>query len=370
MNGDDTTEEPLPGARPTARVTKGRGAVIAPQPRYLATAREDFDDGWGTGDESPPKLSTTVTEEQARSLITRNESPDVPFAQSVNPYRGCEHGCVYCYARTTHAYLDLSPGLDFESRLFAKTNAAEVLRRELAAPGYRCAPLAIGVSTDAYQPIEGAFEITRALLALMVETRHPCTIITKGALVERDIDLLAELATRNLVEVYITLTTLDHTLARRIEPRATAPMRRVETIRRLTAAGIPVGVMFAPVIAGLNDHELEAVIEAGAASGAEAASWVLLRLPQEINPMFQAWLEQHYPLKAGRVMSLMRAQRGGKDYDSDFSQRMRGSGPVAALLARRFARVCKETGLNTIRRTLDCALFRPPARNAAQLSLF
>lgn len=355
---------------PEARVLKGRGAVIAPQPRYLAAARESFDDGWTAEDEAPPKLATTVAVEQARSLITRNESPDVPFSQSVNPYRGCEHGCVYCYARTTHAYLDLSPGLDFESRLFAKTNAAEVLRRELAAPRYQCAPLAIGVSTDAYQPVERTYGITRELLALMVETRHPCTIITKGALVERDIDLLGELATRNLVEVYITLTTLDHTLARRIEPRATAPRRRVETIRRLASAGIPVGVMFAPVIAGLNDHELEAVIETAAEHGAESASWVLLRLPQEINPMFQAWLAQHYPLKAARVMSLMRAQRGGKDYDSDFSQRMRGSGPVAALLAQRFERACRAANLNKQRRTLDCSLFRPPARDAAQLSLF
>ncbi len=370
MSDEDSTEESATGARPTMRVLKGRGAVIEPLPRYLDCAREEFDDGWDVEDEAPTRLDTVVTTEQARSVISRNASPDVPFAQSVNPYRGCEHGCVYCYARTTHAWLDLSPGLDFESRLFAKTNAAEVLRRELAAPGYRCAPLAIGVSTDAYQPVERAHGITRQLLALMVETRHPCTLITKGALIERDLDLLSELAVHNLVEVYITLTTLDHTLARRLEPRATAPQRRLETVRRLSAAGVPVGVMFAPVIAGLNDHELETVIESGASCGAESASWVLLRLPQEISPMFQAWLTAHYPLKAGRVMSLMRAQRGGKDYDSDFSQRMRGSGPVAELLAGRFARVCRATGLNSARRTLDCALFRSPSRNEAQLSLF
>ncbi|MEN9725753.1 MAG: hypothetical protein RL434_119 [Pseudomonadota bacterium] len=370
MNNEDSIEQSAPDSHPATRVLKGRGAAIEPPPRYLDCAREAFDDGWGTEDEAPPKLDTVVSAERARSLISRNESPDVPFSQSVNPYRGCEHGCVYCYARTTHAWLDLSPGLDFESRLFAKTNAAEVLRRELAAPGYRCAPLAIGVSTDAYQPVERALGITRELLALMVETRHPCTLITKGALIERDLDLLGELAALNLVEVYITLTTLDHTLARRLEPRATAPRRRLETVRRLSAAGIPVGVMFAPVIAGLNDQELETVIESGASCGAESASWVLLRLPQEINPMFQAWLAAHYPLKAGKVMSLMRAQRGGKEYDSDFSQRMRGTGPVAALLAGRFDRVCRSTGLNRTRRILDCALFRPPARNQAQLTLF
>lgn len=357
-----------PGPPVVAR--KGRGAVIAPTPRYLGTEREDFDDGWTAQDEPPPRLQTTVTAERARSVISRNDSPDVPFEQSVNPYRGCEHGCVYCYARTTHAWLDLSPGPDFESRLFAKTNAAEVLARELSAPRYQPQPLAIGVNTDAYQPLERTCRITREILALMVETRHPCTIITKGALVERDRDLLATLAADDLVEVHLTLTTLDHTLARRLEPRATAPRRRLETVHRLASAGIPTGVMVAPVIAGLNDHELEEIVSAAAQAGAESASYVVLRLPQEINPMFQAWLSHHYPLKAGKVMSLMRAQRGGKEYDSDFSQRMRGAGPVSQLIARRFRLASQQAGLNQARRVLRRDLFRPPTRAGSQFELF
>jgi DNA repair photolyase len=342
--------------------------VLTPPPRFQAHVREDFDDGWGDAP-PPPPLATTVTEERARSVISRNASPDLPFKQSLNPYRGCEHGCVYCYARPSHAYLDLSPGLDFKSRLFAKTNVAEVLRRELSAPGYRCTPLAIGANTDAYQPIERQLRLTRQVFEVLVETQHPCTLVTKSALVERDMDLLATLARDGLVEVFVSFTTLDHALARGMEPRATAPARRVETIRRLAAAGVPVGVMFAPVIAGLNDNELETVLEVTAQAGAAAAAYVVLRLARETSPMFRAWLHAHYPLRAARVMALMQAQRGGRDYDADFSQRMTGTGPLAALTAQRFARACRAFGLGTRRRHLDTTQFRPPLRDG-QLALF
>jgi DNA repair photolyase len=353
-----------------ATLTKGRGAVITPHARFVEVSREDFDDGWDVDEEVPVRLKTTVTEERARSVISRNQSPDVPFAQSLNPYRGCEHGCVYCYARPSHAYLDLSPGLDFESRLFAKVNVVEVLRQELGAPGYRCLPLALGANTDAYQPIERQFKLTRGILELLAKLQHPVTLVTKAALIERDLDVLAPMAARGLVEVFLSVTTLDHELARRMEPRATAPRRRVETIRRLAAQGVPVGVMFAPAIAGLNDHEMETVIGAAADAGATSAAYVVLRLPREINPMFQSWLELHYPLRAAKVMSLMRAQRGGQDYDSAFAQRMKGSGPIAQLLARRFTQACRKAGLNQARSHLDTTLFMPPPRFADQLTLF
>ena len=351
-------------------ITKGRGAVLTPHARFQDVSREDFDDGWSADDEDLPRLKTTITEEHARTIISRNQSPDIPFELSINPYRGCEHGCVYCYARPSHAYLDLSPGLDFESRLFAKVNALELLRTEVSAPGYRCSPIALGANTDAYQPIERHLKITRGILELLANVRHPVTIVTKSALVERDLDLLVPMAAQSLVEVFVSVTTLDHGLARRMEPRATAPLRRLETIRRLAAAGVPVGVMFAPVIAGLNDHEMETVIGAAAEAGAKSAAYVVLRLPREINPMFQSWLELHYPLRASKVMSLMRAQRGGKDYDSDFAQRMKGSGPIAQLIARRFAQVCRKAGLNQSRSHLETTLFAPPARNEGQLTLF
>ena len=349
---------------------KGRGAVIAPTPRYSAVMRETFDDGWDTTSEPPPPLQTQVSEEKARTLLTHNESPDVPFAQSVNPYRGCEHGCVYCFARPSHAWLDLSPGLDFERLLTAKVNAAEVLRRELAAPGYRCQPIAIGASTDAYQPLERRYRLSREILELMVDTRHPCTLITKSALIERDLDLLTQLARDELVEVHVSVTTLDHELARRMEPRATAPTRRIELMRRLVAAGIPTSVIVAPIIPGLTDHELEAILETAAEAGAQHASYVVLRLPLEISPMFRAWMAHHYPLKSARVMNLIRGMRGGKDYDSDFGQRMTGAGPVAELLARRFETASRKLGLARTRRTLATSHFRPPARDARQFSLF
>lgn len=358
-----------PDHQRTRPTTKGRGAVLTPHPRYQDVSRDDFDDGWSDAEEPPPRLLTTVTDEHAKTIISRNQSPDIPFEQSLNPYRGCEHGCVYCYARPSHAYLDLSPGIDFESRLFAKVNAAEVLRKELGAPSYRCSPIAVGANTDAYQPIERRLKITRGVLEVLAATQHPLTIVTKSALIERDLDLLAPMAAQSLVEVFVSLTTLDHDLARRMEPRATAPRRRLETIRRLASAGIPVGVMFAPVIAGLNEHELESVAAAATAAGATSAAYVVLRLPQELSPMFQAWVKQHYPLRAAKIMSLMRAQRGGKDYDSDFSQRMKGSGPFAQLIARRFAQACRRAGLNQSRPNLDLTKFMPP-RDENQLTLF
>lgn len=343
--------------------------MLTPAPRYARIEREEFDDGWSP-EEALPKLATTVTEEHARSILNQNRSPDLPFDQTLNPYRGCEHGCVYCYARPTHAYLDLSPGLDFESRLYAKVNAAELLRQALGARGYRCTPIALGANTDAYQPIERRLQITRQVIEVLAETRHPFTLVTKSALVERDLDLLAPMAADSLVEVFVSITTLDHGLARRLEPRATAPRRRLETIRQLREAGIPVGVMLAPVIAGLNDHELESIAAAAAAAGATAAAYVLLRLPLEISPMFRAWLEAHYPLRAAKVMSLMRAQRGGKDYDGDFAHRMKGTGPFAQLIARRYAQACRTSGLNLARRELDTTKFVAPRPRSPQLQLF
>lgn len=348
---------------------KGRGATITPQPRYLRDEHDDFDDGWVGDLEAPPKLITTVTDETARSIISRNQSPDLPFNQSVNPYRGCEHGCVYCYARPTHAYLDLSPGLDFESRLFAKRNAASLLRKELGATNYECSPIALGSNTEAYQPIERKLRITRELLEVFVATRHPITIVTKAALIERDIDLLTTLAESSLVEVYVSVTSLDHALARRMEPRATAPSRRIETIRRLHGAGIPTGVMLAPIIAGLNDDEMEKILSTAAEAGAISASYIVQRLPLEVSPLFQAWLDEHYPLRAGKVMNLMRAMRGGHDYESDFARRMKGRGPIAELLASRFKVASRALGLNQRRSTLDTTLFRKPEQ-AGQLNLF
>lgn len=364
MNEEHPQRSVPPGAR------KGRGATTSPAPRYVAVAREPFDDGWGALDAELAPLDTRVAEELAQSLITRNTSPDVPFTQSVNPYRGCEHGCIYCFARPSHAWLDLSPGLDFERLLTAKMNAAAVLREELAAPTYRCEPIAIGASTDAYQPVERRYGLTRALLEVMVETRHPCTVITKSATIERDVDLLAALAAQNLVEVFVSLTTLDHRLARHLEPRATAPRRRLETLRTLTAAGVPTAVILAPVIPALTDHEFESLLEAAADAGASHASYVLLRLPREVAPLFRAWLAHHHPMRAERVMALVQDMRGGRDYDSEFGQRMTGQGPLAQLLARRFETTIRKLKLARVRRPLDCGQFIRPRKDARQMTLF
>jgi DNA repair photolyase len=344
---------------------KGRGATFNPANRFRRDSREACDDGWGLpapdDDDALPPLRTTVAIQPARTIITRNDSPDIPFTQSINPYQGCEHGCIYCYARPTHAYHDLSPGLDFETRLFAKPNAAALLRRELARPGYVCDPIALGTNTDPYQPIERDWKVTRSILEVLSECRHPFSIVTKSALVERDLDLIAAMAARNMARVYVSITTLDRELARRLEPRAAAPQRRLQTIRALADAGVPVGVMTAPVIPQLTDKDLEAILEAAAASGASAAGWVMLRLPHEVAPLFRDWLAAHYPLRAAHVMSLIGQLRGGRDNDPRFGSRMRGSGEFSALIARRFDLAAKRLGLDRSRAPLDASQFRAPA---------
>ena len=349
---------------------KGRGSTFSPAPRYVDTEREAFDDGWGSADEIPPRLRTTVTDERSRSVINYNQSPDLPFNLSINPYRGCEHGCIYCYARPAHAFMDLSPGLDFESRLFSKPDAPEALRRELSKPDYRCEVISLGANTDAYQPIEKRLGITRRILEVLAECRHPVTIVSKSALIERDIDLLASMAQQRLARVFISVTTLDRELARRMEPRAAAPQRRIETQRRLNAAGIPTGVMFAPIIPALNDHELERVLEQAAQAGCESAGYIVLRLPREVNPLFKEWLAAHYPLKYDRVMNRIRDLRGGRESDTRFGRRMKGQGVFAALTAQRFERACRELNLNTTRFELNTTAFSPPKLNAAQMELF
>jgi len=362
-----------------SEVIKGRGSTVALPGRYAVTVREQSDDGWHDGradgdgfeDIIEPLLRTQVREEIARSIISRNTSPDIGFSQSVNPYRGCEHGCSYCFARPSHAYLDLSPGLDFESRLSAKTNAAALLRKELAKPNYQVSPIALGINTDAYQPIERKWRITRQLLEVFAETKHPVTLITKNALIERDLDLLTPMARDNLVHVAFSVTTLDNHLASKLEPRASAPHRKLRAMRTLSDAGVPVSVMVAPVIPWVNDSELEAVLEAAHDAGACSASYVLVRLPWEVAPLFRDWLQTHLPERAEHVMSTIRTMRGGKDYDSNFGTRMRGEGAYAALLERRFALALKRSGYgDRTRPVLDCDKFRPPQSPTPQGVLF
>ncbi len=311
--------------------------------------------------ELAPHPDTELIPELSKSIISRNKSPDVGFEQSINPYKGCEHGCIYCYARPSHAYLDFSPGLDFETKIVHKPNAAELLKRELARPGYKCKSIALGVNTDCYQPFEKQLGTTRALLEIMLETRHPVGIVTKSALVERDLDLLGELARLGLTHVFLSITTLDDELKRRMEPRTASPRRRLMTIERLTEAGIPAGVMFAPVIPALNDHELEGILEASAKAGALWAGYTVLRLPNEVRPLFKDWLAEQYPLRAKHVMSRVRQIRGGRENDSSFGRRMRGQGHYADLLRQRFDMACRRHGLNAARRpSLKTTLFRPP----------
>src|SRR5690606_17961842 len=317
-------------AEPGAPI-KGRGAASYVSGRYETATVHAQDDGWDSlhahDDTDPaPHPDTRVHEEAARSIISRNDSPDVGFSQSVNPYRGCEHGCVYCFARPSHAYLQLSPGLDFETRLFAKTNAAQRLRAELSRKGYRCAPIALGINTDAYQPIERRYRITRSLIEVMAEFGQPVRLLTKHALVTRDLDLLAPLAQQGLVTVHLSVTTLDNRLSARMEPRASAPLARLRAMREVAAAGVPVGVMVAPVVPAINDHEIEAILEAAREAGAQSAGYVLLRLPHELKKIWQEWLQLHHPDRAAHVMSLVRQMRGGRDYDSNFGTRMRGEG--------------------------------------------
>jgi DNA repair photolyase len=359
----DGEEQVMVPARPlTAR--KGRGAVSNIQGRYEVDQRERFDDGWVDGDEDDsPAFSTVVTDEYAKTILTRNASPDVPFKVSLNPYRGCEHGCIYCFARPTHSYLGLSPGLDFERRLFAKVNAADLLRRELAHRTYVPEHIAIGVNTDAYQPCERERRITRHVLEVLHECKHPVGLITKSALIERDIDLLAPMAQQQLACASITLTTLDPAISRTLEPRAAAPARRLRAIRTLTDAGIPVSVSVAPIIPFVTEPEIEKILEAARDAGAVGAHYVVLRLPWEVNPLFQQWLEAHFPERAARVMNRVRDMRGGKDYDSDFSKRMHGEGMWAELIRQRFTKTVERLGMGGLRgrfERLDVTQFRRP----------
>ena len=358
---------------PANEATRGRGSASFVDGRFQKRQVRLEDDGWDglqeLADEGESRLDTVVTPEQARSVISRNRSPDIGFDQSVNPYRGCEHGCVYCFARPSHAYLDLSPGLDFETRLYAKTNAAGRLRAELAKPSYRCSPIALGINTDGYQPIERSWGVTRQLLEVLAECRHPCSIVTKGALVTRDLDLLAPMAEQGLVSVYLSITTLDNRLSARMEPRAAAPHTRLATVRKLADAGIPVGVLVAPVVPAITDSELEAILEAAREHGASAASYVLLRLPHELKEIWREWLQLHYPDRAAHVMSLVRQMRGGRDYDSGFGSRMRGQGPFADLIAARFARAHRRLGYGRLPE-LDCSRFVPPRPDSPQGDLF
>ena len=339
---------------------KGRGAVSNRDGRYEATVREACDDGWGGLDEPPPPLRTVVGVDASRTVIARNRSPDLGFDRSINPYRGCEHGCVYCYARPTHAWLGLSPGQDFESRLFAKPDAAARLREELGRPGYRCAPIALGTNTDPYQPVERDRRITRSILEVLAEHEHPVTIVTKSALVLRDLDILAPMAARGLARVAVSVTTLDRRLANRLEPRAPTPARRLAAIEALAAAGAPTAVMAAPIIPGLNDAELESILESAAAAGAREAAYVMLRLPGEVAGLFEEWLAAHEPLKARRVMALVRDTHGGEAYDSRFHIRRRGTGAYADAIAARFARARRRFGLDKRGQKLDCSRFSPP----------
>jgi DNA repair photolyase len=353
---------------------KGRGAVTNRAGRYEPATHNATDDGWGSGDAEVPALDTRYLRDSAKTIIARNDSPDIPFDRSVNPYRGCEHGCIYCFARPTHAYLGLSPGLDFESRIFVKEEAPALLRVELAKPSYRCQPITLGANTDPYQPIERKLCLTRRLLEVLKEFNHPVCIVTKSALVQRDIDLLAAMARDRLASVAVSVTTLDRGLARKMEPRAATPERRLETIGALAAAGIPVAVLASPMIPALNDAELERILEAAAARGAGAAGYILLRLPLELAPMFEEWLAAHYPGKAKHVMSLIRQSRDGKAYHAEWGTRMRGTGAYAELLRRRFESAVHRLGLDQRREAwrLDCSRFMAPTarQEKAQLSLF
>ncbi len=348
---------------------KGRGAVTNIQGRYEVHARERFDDGWDLAEEPAP-IRTEVTIEKPRVIVTRNTSPDIGFDRSVNPYRGCEHGCVYCFARPTHAYQGLSPGLDFETKLFAKPNAAELLEKELSKPGYEAKTMAMGTNTDPYQPIEKKFRITRSVLEVLSRTNHPVGIVTKSALVTRDIDILSQMADRQLAKVAISITTLDPKLARRMEPRAASPAKRLETVRKLTEAGIPVCVLVAPVIPAINDHEIEAILKAASAAGATEAGYVLLRLPHDLKELMRDWLTEHYPDKLNHVFSLLQEARGGKDYDAEWGVRQTGVGPYAWMIGRRFETAAERLGMNKRSLKLRTDLFRPPVKETGQLSLF
>lgn len=354
------------------RRTKGRAALSNRSGRFEPYATEPVDDGWGLchNDEDLPPFRTYVQEEKARTIITRNDSPDLSFDRSINPYRGCEHGCVYCFARATHAYMGLSAGLDFETRLFAKPDCAEQLHRELSAPRYRPRAMAIGTNTDPYQPIEKRYRLMRSLLEVLNETGHPVGIVTKSALILRDLDILKEMNARNLVKVAISVTSLDNELSRKMEPRAASPKKRLETIKALSDASIPTSVMVAPVIPALNDDELETILEAAFEAGAREAGKILLRLPLEVSDLFQEWLLRHYPDKFRKVMNILRSMRGGKDNDATPGKRMRGQGPYADLLSRRMDLACRKIGYSQRRTRLSLKHFQPPEEQEKQLCLF
>jgi DNA repair photolyase len=348
---------------------RGRGAQSNASGRYEPLARAAFDDGWQSLEELPP-FQTTVTVDASRKVITRNDSPDIAFDRSINPYRGCEHGCIYCFARPTHAYLGLSPGLDFEAKLFAKPNAPELLERELSSPGYVPRMIAIGTNTDPYQPIERRYELMRRILEVLERAGHPVGIVTKSALITRDIDVLARLAGRNLVKVAISVTTLDSKLARTMEPRAPTPSRRLEALRQLAAAGIPTSALVAPIIPAINDADIERILDAVASTGAQGAGYVLLRLPLEVRDLFHEWLTANFPDRCEHVFSLIRQMRGGKDYDSTFGTRMKGEGPYAWMIGRRFEKACARLSLNVQKVELTTEHFRAPLACSEQLSLF
>jgi DNA repair photolyase len=357
------------GLRVDAERRRGRGAGMNPTGRYEPHEKEVFDDGWQTLESLEP-FRTEVQVEKPRAIITRNTSPDIPFDRSINPYRGCEHGCVYCFARPTHAYMGLSAGLDFETKLFAKPDAPRLLERELSKPGYKPRTIAIGTNTDPYQPIEKEWRIMRQILEVLNAANHPVSIVTKSALIMRDIDILGKMAERGLARVGISVTTLDRKLARLMEPRCSTPTRRLEAIRALTAAGVPTMVMASPMIPALNDHELERILDAGAAAGATEASYILLRLPLEVSPLFREWLLRNYPDRYRHVMNLIRSMRGGKDYDAEFGKRMKGEGPYAWQISRRFDLAMKKLGLKRGRgMQLNTDLFVPPSGAGVQLSL-
>jgi DNA repair photolyase len=348
---------------------RGRGAQSNASGRYEPLARVAFDDGWQRLDDLPA-FKTSVTVDATRTIITRNDSPDISFDRSINPYRGCEHGCVYCFARPTHAYLGLSPGLDFESKLFAKPDAPRLLERELSAPGYQPRTIAIGTNTDPYQPIEREYRVMRGILEVLERCGHPVGIVTKSALVLRDLDILARMAQRNLVKVALSVTTLDPKLARLMEPRAATPTRRLEALRQLAAAGVPTSVMVAPVIPAINDSEIERILDTAAALGVKGAGYVLLRLPLEVRDLFREWLQANFPDRERHVFALIRQTRGGKDYDSTFGKRMTGGGPYAWMIGKRFETTCARLGLNTQKTELTTEHFRPPRAGAEQLDLF
>jgi len=364
---DDASE--LLGVAVEFERRRGRGAQSNASGRYEPLARIAFDDGWRSLDELPP-FKTTVQTDAARKIITRNDSPDIGFDRSINPYRGCEHGCVYCFARPTHAHLGLSPGLDFESRLFVKPEAAELLEKELSAPGYEPRVIAIGTNTDPYQPIERRYKVMRRILEVLDRAGHPVGIVTKSALVLRDLDILARMAERRLAKVALSVTTLDGELARKMEPRAATPMRRLETLRRLAQVGVPTTAMVAPVIPALNDSEIERILDAVAAAGVKEAGYVLLRLPLEVRDLFREWLIENYPDRYRHVFKLIRDTRGGKDYDPAWGKRMKGSGPYAWMIGRRFEVACEKLRLNARKFTLTTEHFRHPNPVSEQLSLF